>query len=316
MYQVPKYSRLNYRSFEDLSNVIVKNIHRINFDVDLVVGIPRSGILPATFISLLIHKPFNTLTEFLNGIDPIGGVRTTNLNKDYKNILIVDDSINSGHAISEVKKSLSGISDLNFKFASIFATSDSFRKVDVFFEIVDNPRIFQWNLLNSWIYSNSCVDIDGVLCEDPTDEENDDSSNYHYFLINAKPKFIPPVPINILVTNRLEKYREETIYWLEKYGIKYNELFMSQHKSKVDRQRANDYSQFKAKIYLENKRKVILFIESSAHQAIQINRISKLPVFCVENMSMYDFFINQDKFNYLKSRYLKKVWKLFGVDGK
>ncbi|EAZ82449.1 phosphoribosyltransferase family protein [Algoriphagus machipongonensis] len=314
MYRVASYKRLNYRSFDDLHQTISQNISKIDFEVDLVVGVPRSGIIPATIISLLLHKPFVTLTEFINEFEPIGGMRTSGFQYRKKNVLLVDDSINSGNAINQVKKSISLFHDIDFKFAAIYSTPDASNKIDVFFEIVNSPRIFQWNVLNSWIYSKSCVDIDGVLCEDPTEYENDDSLNYIHFLLNAKPKYIPPVPVDILVTNRLEKYRKETVIWLNKNGIKYNELHMSPHKSKIERQRAKDYSSFKANVYLKNKSKSLLFIESSYNQAVSINSITKLPVFCIESMSLIDEFVNQDKFQYLKTKYFNKIWKFFGVD--
>ena len=48
------------------------------------------------------------------------------------------------------------------------------------------------------------MDIDGVLCADPTPEENDDGEKYRHFLLNAPPLFIPKVTIGTLVTSRLE----------------------------------------------------------------------------------------------------------------
>lgn len=51
------------------------------------------------------------------------------------------------------------------------------------------------------------MDIDGVLCADPTPEENDDGEKYRHFLLNTPPLFIPKVTIGTLVTSRLEKYR-------------------------------------------------------------------------------------------------------------
>ena len=58
--------------------------------------------------------------------------------------------------------------------------------VDYFFEIVDYPRFFQWNIMNHSILQKTCMDIDGVLCADPTPEENDDGEKYRHFLLNAR----------------------------------------------------------------------------------------------------------------------------------
>lgn len=63
------------------------------------------------------------------------------------------------------------------------------------------------------------MDIDGVLCADPTPEENDDGEKYRHFLLNTPPLFIPKVTIGTLVTSRLEKYRPETEAWLQKNHV-------------------------------------------------------------------------------------------------
>jgi uncharacterized HAD superfamily protein len=64
-----------------------------------------------------------------------------------------------------------------------------------------------------------CVDIDGVLCLDPTDCQNDDGAAYEKFLEEAVPMLAPTRPIGALVTSRLEKYRGLTEKWLAKHVI-------------------------------------------------------------------------------------------------
>jgi hypothetical protein len=60
-------------------------------------------------------------------------------------------------------------------------------------------------------------DLDGVICEDePTDKSAD-----------AKPLFVPSYPLVAIITDRLEKYREETQRWLNKNNVKYDRLFMA-----------------------------------------------------------------------------------------
>ena len=38
---------MHYRSISDMNDAIVRNLHRLPRDIDLVVGVPRSGILAA-----------------------------------------------------------------------------------------------------------------------------------------------------------------------------------------------------------------------------------------------------------------------------
>ena len=50
---------MNYRTISDLNQVILKRLHIIPRDIDLIVGIPRSGMFPAKQASdgpWLIHQ--------------------------------------------------------------------------------------------------------------------------------------------------------------------------------------------------------------------------------------------------------------------
>jgi len=42
--------------------------------------------------------------------------------------------------------------------------------------------VFEWNALHHSNPERFCVDIDGVLCRDPTEAENDDGESYLEFL--------------------------------------------------------------------------------------------------------------------------------------
>lgn len=127
----------------------------------------------------------------------------------------------------------------------------------------------------------ACLDIDGVLCEDPTSQENDDGLKYLEFLENAKPLLIPTLPVGNLVTSRLEKYRPQTENWLEKQGIKYEKLFMLDLPDSTTRRALNNHAHFKSQIYRQTKS--IIFIESELKQAIDIAKYSGKPVLCTEN---------------------------------
>lgn len=135
--------------------------------------------------------------------------------------------------------------------------------------------------------SKACFDIDGVLCVDPTDDQNDDGPRYRDFILNADPLFIPKCKVGTLVTSRLEKYRKETEVWLKKNHVQYNKLVMLDLPDMKARQKANNHAVHKANTYKQGD--YILFFESSLNQALEINRITKKPVLCTENFEMiYD----------------------------
>lgn len=289
-------TRYNYISFNDLFLTIRKNLDKLPKNIDLIVGVPRSGMIPAYTIGLYLNKKVCTLDDFLSNNIPSNGERTLDKIHLYNNILIVDDSINTGSANSILMKKLSliDVSEKVIKTLAVYATKFSCNKVDYYFEIVDTPRIFEWNYLNHPQSSKWCFDIDGVLCVDPTEAENDDGENYREFLLNARPLFIPKYTIYALVTSRLEKYRKETEYWLNKNGVKYERLYMLNLSNKYERQKLKAHGKFKAEIY-KDLPETTLFIESSAKQAREISLLTGKPCMSVEDNQMYNEKLTFDK---------------------
>lgn len=277
---------MNYRNITDLNNIILKRLNIVPRDFDLIVGVPRSGMLPANLLSLYLNKPYTDIHSFLNGHIYKAGARSQFFDiSEFKKILVVDDSIASGSAMLEVKESLKHLeSKFDIKYCAVYIISGKEKIVDYFFEIVPLPRYFQWNILNHTTLEKACFDIDGVLCADPLPEQNDDGPKYIDFILNAPPLFIPGSKIGTVVTSRLEKYRKETEIWLQANNIKYNELVMLDLPNMEARQRANNHGDHKAKAYMSKP--YVLFVESEYHQAMEINRLSKKPVLCTENFEM------------------------------
>lgn len=276
-----------YRSINDLNAIISQRLHILPHDFDLIVGIPRSGMFPANLIALYLNLPVTDLDSFCNGHIYKAGERGEHFNMtSFKKILIVDDSISKGTALEKCKERIKEISSpYEIKYCVIYATPNKVNDVDFYFEAVPQPRYFQWNIMNHSILKKTCFDIDGVLCANPTPEENDDGERYRHFLLNASPLFIPKVPIGTLVTSRLEKYRSETEIWLNQNGIQYNKLVMLNLPDMRARQRLNCHAAFKAKEY-GSSLNYTLFIESDMNQAIEINRITQKPVLCTENFQL------------------------------
>ena len=220
---------MNYKSFEELNTDILKSIHLIPHDVDLIVGVPRSGLLVANMIALILNKPLTDLEGLLSeriiqsGSTKKGGVDSI---KECKKILVVEDSVASGASLQSAKDRITE-SDLrcDILFFAAYIEPEKEHMVDVFLDVLPQPRMFEWNIFHHWMIENSCVDIDGVLCIDPTEEENDDGEKYVEFLRTAPPRFIPTRRIKNIVSSRLERYRTNTEEWLENNGVEYENLF-------------------------------------------------------------------------------------------
>lgn len=281
---------MNFKTYEDLTNCIIKNMYKIPRDIDLIVGIPRSGTMVANIIALYLNLPFTDIETYLNkGTLKTGTTRKCNgwIRKveDAKHILIVDDSISSGKAVKEVRERMEqDANNIKTTYLAVYALMASCKNVDIYFEICEQPRMFEWNYMHHWALEYCCMDIDGVLCEDPTMFQNDDGERYKDFLENASPKFIPTQKVGYLVSSRLEKYRQDTEKWLEKYNVEYGHLRLLENCTAKERAINNNHAEYKAKIYKESK--CILFFESDYEQALKICDISGKTVFCVGNRKL------------------------------
>lgn len=284
---------LEYRSTNDLNKLIIRNLGRFDRDFDLIVGVPRSGMLPATLLALYLNLPLTDIDSYINKRVTSGGQRLAAskrrlgdaLSKGPRKVLIIDDSLFSGNAMSIVKEKINQMGKLEDKvlYAVIYIHPQQVSKVDIWLECIES-RVFEWNILNHNILTNSCVDIDGVLCRDPSEKENDDASEYLHFLKTVSPLNQPAFEIGWLVTSRLEKYRKVTEQWLSEHRIAYKNLVMLNLPTKEERIARSCHAEFKANVY--KKTAAILFIESSSRQAIEIARLSHRPVFCNETREM------------------------------
>ncbi|SHE35485.1 orotate phosphoribosyltransferase [Fodinibius roseus] len=278
---------MNYKTISELNRDILAWIPELPRDINVIVGIPRSGLLVANILGLHLNLPITDIDGLIDGKLLSSGRRPlkerNQLVKGSK-ILVVDDSVHSGYQMSKVQEKIRK-RDLPYRisYGAVYALSNSIDKTDIFKEVLPMPRIFEWNLFHHGIMKSSCVDIDGVLCRDPSKEENDDGHKYRQFILNVAPNIIPTRKIGWLVTCRLEKYRELTEQWLSKNNILYDNLVMMDYNTREERIRAGNHGKYKANVYKKVKAK--LFIESSRGQANEIAKISGKPVVCYQGDS-------------------------------
>ncbi len=280
---------MNYRSFSDLHRSIVDNIHKIPPETELIVGIPRSGLMAASILALHLHLPLTDCTGFEEGRIISGGQRMNGDSRKFseiKHVLVLDDSLNLGSSMEEVRDRFRKYEKTkNITYAVVYMRPGYEEKADIQFETCPVPRIFEWNMLNHQHMEKACVDIDGVLCMDPTDEENDDGEKYLHFLENVRPLLRSRRKIRCLITNRLEKYRPQTEAWLKKHHIQYDELVMRDLPSQQARREAKDYGRYKGEVY-KKLTKTRIFVESSYKQSRDIAEISGKLVYCVDRRVM------------------------------
>ena len=281
---------LNYKTYQNLIFDIKNNIYKIPSNTDLIVGIPRSGMIPAYMLGLMLSKQVCSLYEFLNEDFKTNTTIRVKFSGEIKNILIIDDSILSGNAYTKAKDLIkqSKLDKLyNITYCAIYYKDDNYKKfIDIALEKVNSPRIFQWNYLNHCFLQDAAFDIDGVLCKDPLPQENDDGEKYKNFLLNAKPLFIPQYKIPYIITSRLEKYRKETEEWLKNNNVKYDHLIMLNGYTAEERKKLNLHAKFKAEQYKKLK-DIQLFIESDKRQAEEISKLTGKLCFCASTDELF-----------------------------
>lgn len=283
---------MHFRSTADLAATIARNLHRIPQDVDLVAGVPRSGLLAANLIALDLNLPF-THVDGLFGNEVFRRGMTRSVRGDLsspqnaKHVLIVDDSVLSGKTIKEIAERINRAAPpYKVTYLAIYVTQNSAKLVDMHFEVCPTPRMFGWNYLHHPLLDECCVDIDGVVCRDPTDRENDDGSGYLKFLVEVTAHRVPTHEVGWFVTSRLEKYRPQTEAWLARHGFRYRHLVMLEGHDAESRRRLGVHGTFKASVYRQVP--ASLFIESNPIQAAEIARLSGKPVLCAETQALIE----------------------------
>jgi len=95
---------MNFRSYSDLTALVGRNLWRLPHDIDLVVHVPRSGIIPAAQIVLQRNLPFLSLDEYLARAGDGAGfsARKRRGADGTGRVVVVDDGVDGGDALAQV----------------------------------------------------------------------------------------------------------------------------------------------------------------------------------------------------------------------
>jgi len=208
-------------------------------------------------------------------------------------VLVIDDTVMTGNSLKAigpmVRRELG-----NSMTAAVYVNPLAKTKPD--FHVVDLgwPHLLEWNLFNSVLSPNMATDFDGILCRDCPAGSDDDGPKYIDFIENAKPLYISrKVPIPLIVTARIEKYRPQTQAWLSRWGIKCDKLVMHPAATLAERNRDNiaafkaDHFKNWAKSHRCKGPPPLAFIESEDWQSRQIAKITGEMVICPTTAKVY-----------------------------
>jgi len=249
---------------------------------DIIAGVPRSGMIAAGILASHLNLSLGSIDR-ANGLTVYqGGVRDSP--PAGKKILVLEDSAHSAFFLTWIQDFLPGY---DVKTAAVYVEDQVKHRLDFFGKICPQPRLFSWGFMNCDLLKIACVDMDGVLCSNPTNNQNDDGPRYRDFVINTSQIYRPlRKPIHSIVSSRMEKYRSLTEAWLLQHNVAYNHLILTNYLSASDRQKDNRYAELKAAYY-----KSIdcgWFVESDSRQAKIIAELTAKPVICSDTLESYN----------------------------
>lgn len=245
---------------------------RLPEDAAGIVGVPRSGMLPAAAIATHLHLPLWSLEDGELVRLRVNSSRGNGVSGGTGKLVFIDDTVYSGASFDRLKKFKS-----KAVFAAIYVRKSMERTVDLFHQAVPNLHVLEWNWANNgplagrWHSSargyaaGIAADLDGIICHDA---ESSGKPGTPFMLPRAN-------PIPLIATGRQERHRKDTESWLRKWGVKWMRLEM-----------LPDSAPFTAAMAAEHKAHHFAasgcgaFIESCPWQAETIHQITGRPVIC------------------------------------
>lgn len=241
-------------------------------DVAGVVGVPRSGMLPAGVIATHLHLPLYELTA--SGPRPVAaGSRGGTLYRQGARLAVCDDTIYGGGAMARARKAMGGRPAV---YCAVYVRPEARSSADLCAVELESPHVLEWNVLcngpavglssdPSW-RGGVGLDFDGVIAHDA---HSGGAAGAPYLLPRSH-------AIKLIATGRPESARAETEAWLRRWGVKWRRLEMLP--AGADPNDAAAIAAHKAGHYGPSG--LGLFIESDPAQAAAIHAATSLPVAC------------------------------------
>ncbi|MBX3444250.1 MAG: phosphoribosyltransferase [Planctomyces sp.] len=268
-------------------------IPRLPPDITRVVGVARSGLIPASILAAHLHLPLATLDQQTGAIVDCGhGWRLRGAERRSGRTLIVDDTVHSGAGLANVRKITEPLGDR--LFAAVYVRPQASPKPDVWSVDLIGPHYLEWNLFSSPVTPHCAFDFDGILCHDVPPDHDDDGGLYLDTIVNTPPLYLPRrTPVHI-VTARLEKYRQHTLDWCAKWGVPVASLTMGTWATAQERWATPDVvPAFKAAAFDRLAREGAIFggpptfVESCPDQARRIAELSGRWTLCPETAELH-----------------------------
>lgn len=290
---------MNYRSIAELSDDVVDWSRRLPPDFDLVVGIPRSGLLVATLLALHRNLPMTDVDGLIAG-RVLGSGHRLNMTAALTDgrrlrILVVDDSLWSGKQMEKARSriAMAALAHDIF-FGAVYVVPGAANRVDFHCRTVPLPRVFEWNVLHHPHMLESCVAAEGVLWSAATGP-----------VAGEHPLVVPTQVIGTLVAVQPEAMRPFIEDWLARHDIRYRELLMVPP-GPGDADGSNPMTARKAFLY--RRRKARLFVEAGEADAAALANAAGRPVYSAVTRRMVYPGCRQDATRYTARMRDRLIW--------
>jgi hypothetical protein len=275
----PNRPRPRFISSQQLVADTLRLVPRLPPDLSCVVGVARSGMLPATILGTALHLPLYALDQERGFVRDIGhGWRLRQRARRNGPVLVIDDTTGSGRSLRMTQRALAkcGGCPVNVSraiLASIYCNPESSLKPDLWAEDLHLPHLLEWNMFNSIVTSVAAFDMDGILCHD-TESGGEPGT----------PRYLPRrEPIHI-ITGRPERDRAATLGWLETWGVQVASLTMGPWEVSPDWERVAEYKAEAVRRFLEAAHErpfgAPMYVESCPQQAQRIATLTGVMVIC------------------------------------
>lgn len=245
-----------------------------------VVGLPRSGLIPASVIASHLHLPLYELTHegALNRLGHGSRGRHFGFKEGRGPLAVIDDTVYSGAAMVRARNSVNKLGR-EAVFAAVYSrmqvVPSSVGAVDLFARELPSPHLLEWNICNNGVLRGHAanpvygkgvaLDLDGVIVHDA------DSGGSP-----GTPFLVPrTLPVPLIATGRSERYRPQTEALLHRLGVKWDRLEMLPNGTpdtaqEIARHKAHHFKTSGCGFY----------VESDPLQAQLIHHHSGLPTIC------------------------------------
>jgi hypoxanthine phosphoribosyltransferase len=261
----PLYRETNWHlvTYDECFSLAAQWSDMLPKDFDVIIGIPRGGLMVANVIACKLGKPLSTPNDFIQGNIWFSQAPKVLSPQKYRKVLLVEDNVGVGRQIHKDAQMLKDFDpSLEIKLGSLFATKEFPDSVDYHMAYTRKGLTWENTMMTSFnCDGNIAVDLDGVLCKDENPEE---------------PLYIPSFTVKAVITGRLEDERDQTETWLKNNNVHYKELIMYEGTAASRTQRA--VSKYKAEHIIDLN--ASLFWESDVMQAAYIANMASVPVYC------------------------------------